>query len=325
MSAPLPTSELSSGVAGHSFAASNCSPSRFHLDLFSGIGGFALAARWTGWQTIGFSEIEPYACKILKRHWPDVPNYGDIRNIRGVRCDLISGGFPCQPYSVAGKRGGASDDRALWPEMLRVIEESKPRWVLGENVPGIITLELDRVLSDLENIGYSAWPLVLPACALDARHRRDRVWIVANDAKRGWSGLESPNSGSGDSERRAQGTAGGCRCSLADAERLRRRESSAHPDEAQEPLDTTERKESASRSRPSGEAVSDDGCRCGERARREVCGTTQPARWQPEPDVGRVVDGIPARMDRLRGLGNAIVPQVAAALMRQMAWMENSD
>ncbi|MDE2107409.1 MAG: DNA cytosine methyltransferase, partial [Patescibacteria group bacterium] len=90
-----------------------------HLDLFSGIGGFALAAAAAGYKTIGFSEIEPYACKILKRHWSDVPNYGDIRNIRGIRADLVTGGFPCQPYSLAGERRGASDDRALWPEMLR--------------------------------------------------------------------------------------------------------------------------------------------------------------------------------------------------------------
>lgn len=98
---------------------------RTHLDLFSGIGGFALAAERTGWQTVGFCEVDEYASRILKRHWPSVPNYGDIRNIRGVRADLVTGGFPCQPFSTAGQRRGASDDRALWPEMCRVIEEAK--------------------------------------------------------------------------------------------------------------------------------------------------------------------------------------------------------
>jgi DNA (cytosine-5)-methyltransferase 1 len=145
---------------------------RTHLDLFSGIGGFALAAASAGFQTIGFSEIEPYACKILKHHWPHVPNYGDIRNIQGVRADLVTGGFPCQPYSLAGQRRGASDDRALWPEMLRVIDESKPVWILGENVAGIISMDLDQVLSDLEHLGYSAWAIGVPACALGAEHRR---------------------------------------------------------------------------------------------------------------------------------------------------------
>ena len=157
---------------------------RTHLDLFSGIGGFALAAASAGFKTIGFSEIEPYACSILKQNWPDVPNHGDIRNIKGIRADLVTGGFPCQPFSHAGKRRGTQDDRHLWPEMLRVIEDARPAWVLGENVAGIIGMELDGVLADLESLGYAAWPLVIPACATDARHRRDRVWITAYSASR---------------------------------------------------------------------------------------------------------------------------------------------
>ena len=153
---------------------------RTHLDLFSGIGGFALAAQRTGWTTVGFSEVDEYASRILKRHWPAVPNHGDIRNVSGVRADLITGGFPCQPFSVAGQRRGACDDRALWPEMCRVIAEARPTWVLAENVPGIIRMELDRVLSDLDRIGYSCWPIVVPACAINAKHYRERVWILAN-------------------------------------------------------------------------------------------------------------------------------------------------
>lgn len=151
---------------------------RTHLDLFSGIGGFAIAASSAGFQTIGFSEIEPHSCAVLKQHWPEIKNYGDIRNIRNVPADLVTGGFPCQPFSVAGKRGGTSDDRALWPEMRRVIAESKPTYVLGENVAGIVSMELDSVLDDLEHLGYAAWPIIVPACAVDARHRRDRVWIL---------------------------------------------------------------------------------------------------------------------------------------------------
>ena len=179
-----------------------------HLDLFSGIGGFALAARWAGFETVGFCEIEPYAQQVLIKNFgavmadaeggdagqsqagngrqgiiggspqihPDITKL-DGKQYAGVT--LVTGGFPCQPFSVAGKRRGAADDRAIWPEMLRVIAEARPAWVLGENVAGIINMELDRVLSDLENLGYAVWPLVIPACAVDARHRRDRVWIVA--------------------------------------------------------------------------------------------------------------------------------------------------
>src|ERR1017187_9694501 len=116
MTAERKTSSGTEGDTSHSCPAI-CSPSRFHLDLFSGIGGFALAARRSGWQTIALSEIEPYANRVLAKNFPGIPNLGDIRNIKAVRCDLITGGFPCQPYSTAGKRGGASDDRALWPEM----------------------------------------------------------------------------------------------------------------------------------------------------------------------------------------------------------------
>src|ERR1035441_678544 len=150
-----------------------------HLDLFAGIGGFALAAQAVGYTTVGFSEIDPFACAVLKRHWPDVPNHGDIRSVRNVRAELVTGGFPCQPFSHAGKRRGAADHRHLWPEMCRVIDESKATWVVAENVPGIISMELDHVLADLESLGYACWPLVIPVCAVDAKHRRDRVWIIA--------------------------------------------------------------------------------------------------------------------------------------------------
>ena len=161
-----------------------------HLDLFSGIGGFALAASWV-WpehEVVAFCEQDQFCQKVLSKHWPDVPVNTDIHTLRGDEfgsIDLVSGGFPCQPYSVAGKRRGAEDDRALWPEMLRIIKEAKPTWVLGENVAGIIKMELDKVLSDLESIGYETRAFVIPACAVNAPHRRDRVWVVAySDATR---------------------------------------------------------------------------------------------------------------------------------------------
>jgi len=159
-----------------------------HIDLFSGIGGFALAARWTGFRTVAFCECEPYAKRVLRKHWPDVPIHDDVRSFPGERyagATLLTGGFPCQPFSLAGKRAGEKDDRFLWPAMVAVIEAVRPAWIIGENVPGIVTMELDRCASDLEAQGYAVWPVIVPACAVDARHRRDRVWIMANRQRKG--------------------------------------------------------------------------------------------------------------------------------------------
>jgi DNA (cytosine-5)-methyltransferase 1 len=153
-----------------------------HLDLFSGIGGFALAARWMGWETVAFCEREQYARRVLEQHWPGLPIIDDITQWPNKRigCDIITGGFPCQPFSCAGKQAGNQDDRYLWPAMLAVIERERPTWVVGENVFGIVKMALDQVLSDLEAIGYATRTFIIPACAVDAQHRRDRVWIVAN-------------------------------------------------------------------------------------------------------------------------------------------------
>lgn len=248
---------------------------RTHLDLFSGFGGFALAAKWCGLKTIAFSEIDAYASKILARNFPGVPNLGDIRTANWAlfraRVDLVTGGFPCQPFSVAGKRRGAADDRHLWPAMLRVIGCVRPAWVLAENVPGIIGMVLDEVCADLESIGFWVQPIVVPACAVDAPHRRERVWIVAN------------SNGSGLEERE---------------EKPARKEFLA-----------IERR---------CETVPDSRCRGGEWERNSERGEQESVGWEPEPGVGRMADGVPNRVDRLRGLGNSIVPQVAAEIIKTM-------
>lgn len=287
-----------------------------HLDLFTGIGGFTIAAQNAGFETIGFSEIEPYACKILKQHWPNITNYGDIRTIPTVRCDLITGGFPCQPHSLAGKRRGSKDDRHLWPAMRDVIGRCKPTWVCGENVPGIIGVELDKVLSDLESLGYRVQPLVIPACAVDANHRRDRVWIVAN-----------AHSG----RLREQGI-----CS----EQSERAEVISTSEAVADPYDNSSTRlgqhcgevlseQESIRFSSSGSSVADaESSRWRKRNQDtgrsgEGTGTQEhrprPAnygRWQTEPAVGRVAHGIPNRAHRLKGLGNAIVPQVAEVILK---------
>jgi DNA (cytosine-5)-methyltransferase 1 len=233
-----------------------------HLDLFSGIGGFALAAKWNGYRTVAFCDNEPYAQAVLKKHWPDVPCHKDIREIRGdlyAGVTLLTGGFPCQPFSVAGKQRGKGDDRYLWPEMLRVIREARPAWIIGENVAGIVNMALDQVHTDLEAEGYEVESLIIPACGVDASHKRDRVWIVADTVSEGLQG-----------HRRIEG------CHSEGREKQNR-----HAWEG-------------------GNGRRDAHC------------------WLPEPDVGRVAHGIPNRTHRLKGLGNAIVPQVAAEIIRNI-------
>ena len=166
-----------------------------HLDICSGIGAFAIAAQWAGFETVGFSEIEPYCCAILEQHWPDICNYGDLRDadfshLRGY-VTVLSAGVPCQPASLAGKRRGARDDRWLWEATLDVVEVVRPDWTILENPPGILTLdEFAGIYLRLESLGYQvAPPLVVSANAVGAKHRRERVFIVAHaerERRHGW-------------------------------------------------------------------------------------------------------------------------------------------
>ncbi|KKL08359.1 hypothetical protein LCGC14_2576650 [marine sediment metagenome] len=309
-----------------------------HLSLFSGIGGIDLAAEWAGFKTVLMVENNAYCQKVLRKHWPDVSIIGDIKDVtketiqeaitnatsqrlqnktnkqemeeerggelqseqsgdteamafpkgggqysqrqtirEGEKCPkprspnqyesgrtgdnksispitLITGGFPCQPFSVAGKQRGKEDDRYLWPEMLRVISEVRPTWVVAENVAGLLRMGFDDCISDLESAGYETTSFLIPACAVNAPHRRDRVFIVAHSINPG-----DRTSESGDNGDRAQGNEG-----IEQHLRV----------------------------------------------------------WAVEPELGRVAHGIPKRVDRLRCLGNAVVPQQIYPILKAIAEIE---
>lgn len=290
-----------------------------HLSLFSGIGGLDLAAEWAGFTTVGQCEWADYPTKILEKHWPDVPRWRDIRTLTGESfyertglrtVDVVSGGFPCQPFSVAGKRGGQDDDRYLWPEMLRVIREIQSTFVIGENVPGIVNLALDTVLSDLENEGYATQAFVIPACGVDAPHKRERVCILAYAI------------GGGSAMRRhrklqnAQGDAGsridyGGRTAATIAGERRENESGiAGMDDG---LRTAiyEADTNTDFKRISGSCNEQNFPVGGVQTQAlRTPGTHSPWEdWPDEPGIPRVVNGIPHRVDRIKCLGNAVVPQ----------------
>jgi len=264
-----------------------------HLDLFSGIGGFALAGQWA-WpdhELVAFCEKDKYCQKVLRKHWPHVQILDDIYNLKGDEfpADVITGGFPCQPFSTAGKRAGESDDRYLWPEMLRVIREARPTWVVGENVAGIVSMGLDQVLADLEVEGYACQAFIIPACAVDAPHRRDRVWIV------GHSRQQRERGGPQEAHRE-------------DEEIWANGVGHAHKaiDAGQDVADTDQQEQ------PALPVNANSRFGLPTSARTDT-------RWLPEPSVGRVAHGIPNRVDRLRGLGNAIVPAVAYEILKNLS------
>jgi DNA (cytosine-5)-methyltransferase 1 len=170
-----------------------------HGSLFSGIGGFDLAAEWMGWENVFHCEWNEFGQKILKYYWPNAISYGDITKtdftIHRGTIDILTGGFPCQPYSLAGQRKGKEDERHLWPEMLRAIREIKPQWIVGENVPGIVNwskgVVFHEMQTDLENEGYKVQPILLPAISVNADHIRERIWFIGYSGSMGRENVQS--------------------------------------------------------------------------------------------------------------------------------------
>lgn len=257
------------------------------LDLFSGIGGFSLGLERSGMRTVAFCEIDPHCRAVLRKHWPGVPIFEDVRNLHAGHVgsvDLICGGFPCQDISLAGRGAGLAGARSgLWSEYRRLIEEIRPRWVVIENVGAIRSRGLDTVLGELAALGYDAEWHCIPASAFGAPHRRDRVWILAypdslsgherrpGDAYEGPRGRDAGGSGIGQD---------------------------VHEGRALH--DTV-----------LGRYGSQEGT-----LQAGWDGSIDASRWPAEPDVGRVAHGVPSRVDRLSCLGNAVVPQIPEIIGR---------
>lgn len=268
------------------------------LDLFSGIGGFSLGLEAAGMETVAFCEIDTFCQKVLEKHWPDVPIFNDVRNLYYEgSVDVICGGYPCQPFSFAGKRKGQDDDRHLWPAMFNLVKKYRPSWVIGENVAGHFSMGLDQVLFDLESEGYSATTFIIPACAINAPHRRDRLWIIANrPSESGATSSKRENSSPEEGKLRGMGSKTDI---LSNSNSWRQSGSGEYEQSV-----NTEKGENR-------KAISSF----------TSCGQEQ---WAVEPELGRVANGIPDRMDRLKCLGNAVVPQIPYQIGLAIMEIENA-
>ena len=288
-----------------------------------------MAAEWAGFKTVGQCEFADYPTKVLEKHWPNVPRWRDIRSVTaesfyertGLRTvDLISGGFPCQPFSVAGKQKGKRDDRYLWPEMLRVISEIKPTWVLGENVPGILRIAGKTVCEGLEREGYAVTVFNFEAAAVGARHRRERVFFVAhimdNTISRRWeTGIE--NQTRKNSFQRIFKTASGdvaIPCSERETER---------GNEGFQQT-TSLKGTGANNRRGTQEYVGREWRAVEPNVGGMANGISYwlDGYWRVEPDIPRVATGVKNRVDRLKCLGNAVVPQQVYPILKAIAEIE---
>lgn len=307
-----------------------------HASLFSGIGGFDLAAEWAGWTNAFNCEIDPFCQKILKYHFPDAKQYRDIKTTdfavwRG-RIDVLTGGFPCQPFSLAGKRKGTEDERHLWPEMFRAIQQIRPRWIVGENVFGIVNwsegMVFEQVCSDMETEGYEIQPFILPACAVGSPHRSDLCWFVAHRADAGVETMREGQNGI-----HAAGTA-------SDADRDRCRIRTYQPKHVTGGGRTADNRNGS----PNGTVADTQSERFSERNAQPCWDKTHPATerhrgipsWDAfptQPPVYRRDDGLPFDVDgitfpkwrnkSIKAYGNAIVPQVALQIFETINEIES--
>jgi DNA (cytosine-5)-methyltransferase 1 len=300
------------------------------LDLFAGIGGFSLGLERAGMQPAAFCEIDPYCQRVLAKHWPGVKCYPDVRQLSaqhlaadGIAVDVICGGFPCQDLSLAGAGAGLAGDRSgLWREYARLVGELRPRFVIVENVAALLGRGLGDVLGDLAALGYDAEWHCIPAAAVGAPHRRDRIWIVAHangqprrqrragDAPEGTRGRHADRGGIGQDVADAMCDGSQGAESAAPTTAVRRRSSDASIADVAD-------------AHGAGLEVVFDGIA------GQLAAAIRACSWPPEPDVGRMAFGVPARVDRLRGLGNALVPQIAELIGRALVahpppWMRAS-
>ena len=307
------------------------------LDLFSGIGGFSYGLDQVGFKTVAFCEMDQYCKLVLQKHWKGVKIYNDVKELKGEEIikehgtiDIVVGGFPCQPFSIAGARKGTDDNRHLWPEMFRIIKELKPRWVIGENVRGIVSIQngmvFENVCTDLEGEGYEVRAFNIPAAGVGAPHKRERVWIVANSRRtlRQGSELEGENANEGGQENAYQ-----------------HQRSSGTPEHNVADTNTGLSEQSNQEVQARGNTLnssSGDVADTNSQRQQEQCGTesvqeegnesqrsSSQARhtgWESEPDVGRVAHGLSGRVHRLKALGNSIVPKIAEEIGRAIAIAE---
>lgn len=289
-----------------------------HGSLFSGIGGFDLAAEWMGWDNLFNCEWEEFPRQVLKHHFPNAKQYGDIKEFNATtyagRIDILTGGFPCQPYSTAGKRKGKEDERHLWPEMLRVIRECSPRWVVGENVRGLACwnsgLVFEEVCADLEACGYSVQPFILGACAVNAPHRRDRVWFVAHVNKRN----DGRTTGEDEGE--------------SSKKRIQERNSVRKPKESNPLRELSPDTRGLRPSEPMANKELEGRQRPAERSQRTTWDTfpTVPPLCGRDDGLPKELDGITFpkwRRESIKAYGNAIVPQVALQIFKSIEAYES--
>jgi DNA (cytosine-5)-methyltransferase 1 len=305
-----------------------------HLDLFSGIAGFTIAAHWAGFRTIGFSEIDPFCCKVLAQHWPEITNYGDIRYTRNFeplrgRITVLSAGVPCQPASLAGQRKGSRDDRWLWTATLDVVERVRPAWCIFENPPGILSLgEFGGVLLRLGTLGYAVRAFSVPANAVGAKHLRYRVFIVAHSSSGGLSeggivGSDKPTAEQGCES--LIGQSGSASAAVAQSQRERHNwrtngwGASTGPGasvklagascDTEALADTNSPEWRSPQSR--GHEYNGQTPGWAEGPNRPLGGSRPGGFRLTQSPLRRRIDGIPDRSHRLKALGNAVVPAQA--------------